>query len=320
MVEIIDDFLIETTLGYYCRIGNFYIDPKHPVQHAVISHAHGDHAVPGHQEIYCTAATAAFMQYRFTKQALSSYKLQPFDKCFVFNGVEVTFIPAGHILGSAQILMVYRGVRYLYTGDYKLQEDATCEPIAYVKADVLITETTFAYPDVIHPDPVEEIKKLGQQSVHIMLGCYSLGKAQRLTYLLNTYCPQKEVFVHHSMAPIHRIYDQLGFVKLKYGLYHRKALKEGKDKVYLVPPMTFNHYTRAKNVIRVFASGWKRLQRQNDLSLYISDHIDWNDLLTYIERVEPLEIWTVHGEGAHLCSVYSDTKKVRNILKESGVD
>lgn len=316
MVEIIDDFLIETTLGYYCRVGDFYIDPKYPVTRAVISHAHGDHAVPGHQEIYCTAATAAFMQHRFTKQPLASYQVKAFDEGFSFNGVAVTFIAAGHILGSAQILMMYNGVRYLYTGDYKLQDDATCEPIAYTKADVLITETTFADPAVIHPDPVAEIKKLGEQSIHIMLGCYSLGKAQRITHMLNTYCPQKEVFVHHSMSALHRIYDEMGFVKLRYELYHRKALKEGKDKVYLVPPMTFNHYTRAKDVIRVFASGWKRLQRQNDLSLYISDHIDWNDLLYYIEQVAPQEIWTVHGEGTHLREFYKDKLKVRNILKE----
>lgn len=316
MVEIIDDFLVETALGYYCRYGDFYIDPKHAVQQAIISHAHGDHAVPGNRNVYCTEATAAFMQHRFTRQATSSYHIQDFGASFTLNGVEVTFIPAGHILGSAQILMVFDGVRYLYTGDYKLQDDATCERIVYVKADVLITETTFADPEVIHPDPIEEIKKLQESSVHIMLGCYALGKAQRLNYLLNQYCPEKEVFVHHSMAPLHRIYDNLGFVKLDYQLYQRKALKDGNNKVYLVPPMTFNHYIRAKNVIRVFASGWKRLQRQNDLSLYISDHIDWADLLVYIGQTEPKEIWTVHGEGGYLREFYKDKMLVRNILKK----
>ncbi|MDR2282423.1 MAG: MBL fold metallo-hydrolase [Sphingobacterium sp.] len=315
MVEIIDDFLVETALGYYCRYGDFYIDPKQPVQKAVISHAHGDHAVPGNRNVYCTAATAAFMQYRFTRHSQSSYFIKHFDERFDLNGVEVTFIPAGHILGSAQVLMIFKGVRYLYTGDYKLQEDATCEPIAYVPADVLITETTFADPAVMHPDPIEEIKKLQAVSTHIMLGCYALGKSQRLTHLLNTYCPEKTVLLHHSMLPLHRIYDDLGFVKLTYETYQRKSLKEGKDKVYLVPPMTFNHYIRAKNVVRVFASGWKRLQRQNDLSLYISDHIDWADLLTYIGQVKPTEIWTVHGEGTHLREFYSDKMKVRNILK-----
>ncbi|ERJ59476.1 MBL fold metallo-hydrolase [Sphingobacterium paucimobilis] len=316
MVEIIDDFLVETALGYYCRYGDFYIDPKQPVQRAVISHAHGDHAVPGNMQVYCTAATAAFMQYRFARQKASVYEVKEFNVSFDLGGVEITFIAAGHILGSAQILMVFKGVRYLYTGDYKLQEDATCEPISYVKTDVLITETTFADPSVIHPDPVAEIKKLGEQPAHIMLGCYALGKSQRLTHLLNTYCPNKTVFLHHSMLPLHRIYDDLGFVKLKYEPYQRKALKEGKDKVYLVPPMTFNHYIRAKNVIRVFASGWKRLQHHNDLSLYISDHIDWSDLLSYIGRVEPTEIWTVHGDGLHLRTFYKDKMNVRNILRK----
>ncbi|MBL1411130.1 MBL fold metallo-hydrolase [Sphingobacterium faecale] len=315
MLEIIDDFLVETALGYYCRYGDFYIDPKQPVRQAVVSHAHGDHAVPGSRQVYCTKATAKFMQYRFVRQVASIYHIQEFDASFDLNGVNITFIPAGHILGSAQILMVFKGIRYLYTGDYKLQEDATCEPIVYTKADVLITETTFADPNVIHPDPIEEIKKLGEQSSHIMLGCYALGKSQRLTHLLNTYCPEKKVFLHHSMLPLHRIYDELGFVKLNYEPYQRKALKEGKDKVYLVPPMTFNHYIRAKNVVRVFASGWKRLQFRNDLSLYISDHIDWADLLAYIEQVEPTEIWTVHGDGIHLREFYKDSMHVRNILK-----
>lgn len=315
MVEIIDDFLIDTPLGYYCPYGDFYIDPRQPVQQALISHAHGDHAIPGNRYVYCTEATGAFMQYRFTKQPLSIYCIKGFNESFILNGVEITFVSAGHILGSAQILMQYRGVRYLYTGDYKLQKDATCEEIAYVKADVLITETTFADPGVAHPDPENEIMKLQEQSTNIMLGCYALGKAQRLTYLLNVYCPHKEVLVHHSMAPLHRIYDDLGFVKLDYGLYNRKALKEGRDKVYLVPPMTFNHYIRAKNVLRIFASGWKRLQHQNDLSLYISDHIDWADLLKYIARVEPTEIWTVHGDGKHLRAFYKDRMVVRNITQ-----
>lgn len=314
MADIIADFLVETPLGYYCRYGDFYIDPKYPVPRAVISHAHGDHAVPGHRSIYCTAATAAFMQYRFSRQDPASFSVRPFDVEFNINGVEITFIPAGHILGSAQLLLVYAGVRYLYTGDYKLQADATCEPIAYVKADVLITETTFADPAIIHPDPVSEICKLNTQVLPIMLGCYALGKAQRITHLLNSYCPQKQIFVHHSIAPLHRIYDQLGFVSLSYELYHRKALKEGKDKVYLLPPMTFNHYGRARNVVRVFASGWQRLQRHNDLSLYISDHVDWPDLLTYIARVSPAQVWTVHGEGVHLQTHFAGQMVVRRML------
>ena len=313
--DILEDFLIENEKGFYCAYGDFYIDPKYPVAKAVISHAHGDHAVPGHQTIFATANTIAFMQHRFTKQPQISYHPKEYMETFNFGEVVISFIPAGHILGSAQILMEYKRVRYLYTGDYKLQEDVTCEPIEYIKADVLITETTFADPQVIHPDPIEEIKKLNTTSQNIMLGCYALGKAQRITNLINRYCPRKTVYTHHNIAPIHRIYDIMGFVKLGYEIYNRKALKDGHDKIYLVPPMTFNNYFRATNVVRVFASGWKRLQNYNDMTLFISDHIDWNDLNSFIAEVEPTEIWTVHGEGIHLKKYYEGKIKVRNILK-----
>lgn len=313
MGEIKADFLVETKLGYYCSYGDFFVDPKHPVQKAVISHAHGDHAVPGHKDIFCTLGTAVFMKHRFTKQSERSYHITEYGTRFRLNQVDITFIPAGHILGSAQILMVHDGVRYLYTGDYKLQEDITCEPIQVVQADVLITETTFADPEVQHPDPIAEIKKLSDTSMNIMLGCYALGKAQRITQLINEHCPEKVVYPHNNILPIHRLYDAYGFTKLKYEVYNRKVMKDGQHKVYLVPPMTFNNYIRAKNVVRVFASGWKRLQQHNDMSLYISDHIDWNDLLTFIEGVQPKQIWTVHGDGTYLKEYFGDKLLVRTI-------
>jgi putative mRNA 3-end processing factor len=315
MAEIIADFLVETAKGYYCSYGDFYIDPLMPVDTALISHAHGDHARPGHRRILATNTTTIFMQHRFTKQDLKSYKVIAYNESFFLADVKITFFPAGHILGSAQILMEYKETRYLYTGDYKLQDDATCEPLVFVKADVLITETTFANPNIVHPDQVEEISKLTATNHNMMLGCYSLGKAQRLTYLLNVYCPEKVIYVHHNIAPIHRIYDTYGFVPLKYEIYNRKVMKDGVNKIYLVPPLTFNSYFRAKNVIRVFASGWKRLQHNNDLSLYISDHVDWKDLLQCIEASNPREIWTVHGDGAMLKSYFEGKIVVRNMAK-----
>lgn len=317
MANILADFLVDTTKGYYCRYGDFYIDPLMPVDTALISHAHGDHARPGHLHILGTNATIVFMQHRFAKQDLNSYKVIDYSASFFLAGVKITFFPAGHILGSAQILMEYNDTRYLYTGDYKLQDDATCEPLVFVKADVLITETTFANPAISHPDQIEEISKIATTNHNVMLGCYSLGKAQRLTYLLNMVCPEKAIYVHHNIAPIHHIYNTFGFVPLKYEIYNRKVMKDGVNKVYLVPPLTFNSYLRAKNVIRVFASGWKRLQHNNDLSLYISDHVDWKDLLLYIEESDPKEVWTVHGDGAMLRDYFNGKIAVRDIAKIS---
>jgi len=314
MGTILADFLIETPSGYYCRYGDFFIDPILPVDRAVISHAHGDHARPGHERIYATAGTIAFMQVRFSKQSVKSYHPTVYHESFSLGGVQLTLIPAGHILGSAQILMQYHGVSYLYTGDIKMQDDPTCEPLETVQADVLITETTFANPAVSHPSAETEIRKLSSTAHGIMLGCYSLGKAQRINHLLNQYCPEKTVYVHHSILPMHRVYDRLGLVPLRYEMYHRKAMKDGQHKIYLVPPLTFNNYYRASNVLRVFASGWKRLQQHNDMELYISDHVDWADLLVFIGQVKPREIWTVHGDGRLLADYLQEQIAVRVLI------
>ncbi len=316
-MNIIEDFLVKKDKGYYCSYGDFYIDALYPVKHAVVSHAHGDHASAGHRNIYCTEGTAAIMQYRYNKQPVDSYHIKAFEEFFQINGVDIYFIPAGHILGSAQILMVYKGVRYLYTGDYKLQADPTCEAIKIVEAEVLITETTFANPETQHPDPVSEILKLDVKS-NILLGCYALGKAQRITALMNEHLPHKEILLHYQIMPIHRIYDSFIDVPLRYDIYNRKSMKEpGENKVYLVPPLTFNSYRRAKNVVKVFASGWERLQAQNDISLYLSDHVDWNDILYFIERVKPKAIWTLHGDGSQLHQHFLKDIAIRDIYSQT---
>jgi putative mRNA 3-end processing factor len=303
---IIDDFVQFNAGGLYCKYGDFYIDPKEPAQRAVISHAHADHAIPGNNEIYCTEATAEFMRFRYAKTAGKVFNIVPYRQNFMLGGVQITFISAGHMLGSAQILMEYEGTRYLYTGDYKLQPDATCEPVEWVKADVLITESTFADPNVIHPDPVEEIKKLNDIKTNILLGAYGLGKSQRLINMITEYAPQKIILVHHRIMPLNAIYERLGYTPGKYQLYGRKLMKEQKEYVYIVPPFTFDSYLRATGVKRLFASGWKNLQVNKNDTLFISDHVDWNDILETVKQVQPTQIWTLHGEGKHLKNYFEN--------------
>ncbi|GAA4340265.1 ligase-associated DNA damage response exonuclease [Mucilaginibacter gynuensis] len=297
---ILDDFLIYNTNGLYCKCGDFYLDPQVPVTHAVISHAHADHAVASNNEVYCTEATAAFMQLRYAKNAAKVFNIAAYHQSFVVGGVAVTFISAGHMLGSAQVLMEYQGTKYLYTGDYKIQPDATCEPIEWAKADVLITESTFADPEVLHPDPVVEIKKLNDISLNIMLGAYSLGKSQRLINLITEHAPQKTILVHHRIMPINQVYERMGYKPGKYQIYGRKLMKQQGGFVYIVPPFTFDSYARAKDVKRLFASGWKNLQVNKQDTLFISDHADWNDILEAVKQVQPSQIWTLHGDGRHL--------------------
>ena len=313
---ILPDFLFIDQIGLYCAVGGFYIDPQQPVSNAVVSHAHGDHAVRGNDNVYCTAATAQIMELRYKKNAAGRFRICAFDQPFEVGGVRITFVPAGHILGSAQVLMEYQGIRYLYTGDYKLQPDATCEPIEFVQADVLITETTFADPLVQHPDPVAEIKKLNASDHNVLLGAYSLGKAQRLISLITEHCPGRQVLAHFSILPLNSIYEKFGFKPGKYEPYNRKLMKQpGMGYVYIVPPMTFDSYFRAKNVMRAFASGWKQLQRHNDFELLISDHVDWNDILHMIRKVEPKEIWTIHGDGKHLKKHFEDQIPIKILNK-----
>src|SRR5690606_25068864 len=301
MKAVIPDFLVMTNKGLYCATGDFYLDPNSAVKTAIISHGHGDHACRNNLMVYSTPPTKAFMLSRYGKSAGHEFIVFDYFEQFEVSGVKVTFISAGHILGSAQILLEYLGIRYLYTGDYKIQPDSTCMPIDYVQADVLITESTFADPAIRHPDAREEIKKLNNCNDNILLGAYGLGKAQRLNYLINEYCSDKVVHLHYSILPIHKIYEQYGIGFLRYRPYERKALKNAReDQIYIVPPLTFNSYFRGVNLKKVFASGWEHLQRNNDLSLYISDHVDWNEILNYVRQVEPLEIWTLHGNGKAL--------------------
>jgi len=310
--SILQDFITLTKTGLYCRYGNFYLDPQEPVVDAVISHAHGDHAVSGNENVYCTKATQLFMQHRYKKFAAANFEIKAYQETFAINGVKLSFYPAGHILGSAMILMEYQNVRYLYTGDYKVEADHTCEPIEFIKADVLITETTFADPEVKHPYAEEEIKKLNTVTSNIMLGAYALGKSQRLISLISKYCPDKKILVHHNIMPFVNIYEQQGVSLGSYQIYDRKIMKQQLEgNIYLVPPMVFNSYIRAINVVRVFATGWKYLQQGNGLHLYISDHVDWEGIIKTIAEVQPKEIWTLHGDGKQLQAHFKDQLVVK---------
>jgi len=303
---ILDDFLSFNSNGLYCKYGNFYLDPQLPVTNAVISHAHADHALPGNTNIFCTEATHLFMKLRYGKNAGKIFNIADYHVAFNVGGVQITFVSAGHMLGSAQVLMEYQGVKYLYTGDYKVQPDSTCEPIEWVTADVLVTESTFADPAILHPDPVEEIKKLNDIKLNILLGAYGLGKSQRLINMISEHAPQKKILVHHRIMPINAIYQKMGITLGKHEIYSRKLMKNQEEFVYIVPPFTFDSYIRATGVKRLFASGWKNLQVNKQDTLFISDHVDWNDILQAVKNVNPKQIWTLHGNGKHLEKYFGD--------------
>ena len=147
-----------------------------------------------------------------------------------------------------------------------------------------------------------------------MLGAYVLGKSQRLIHLINRYCPQRRILVHFSMMPFLKIYEEMGISLGKYEIYDRKVMKTNPTQmVYLVPPMVYNSYSRAINVVRVFATGWKHLQKGNEIKLLVSDHADWNDILQTIQEIQPTEVWTNHGDGRELKSHFHDLLKVKSL-------
>ncbi len=306
----INNFLSYSSTGLYCPAGDFYIDPKRPVHKALISHAHGDHAVPNSGTIYTTLPTQLIMNSRFKKSRSQFHEIN-FRHTFHLNDVAITFYSAGHMLGSAMILMEHKNERYLFTGDFKLQADQSCEKAEIVETDYLITETTFADPQYAHPNPVEEIKKLNDiTNQNILLGAYAVGKAQRLTQLVSTHCSSKKLLVHNEIVKFHEVYQHSGFNLGKWERYTRQEFKKQNNCVYILPPNWFHRFS-GKEAYKIFATGWKHSFTKCDSVLNISDHADWNDLLKLIDLTKPKIVFTLHGDGTILKEHLKDKVEVR---------
>ncbi len=145
-----------------------------------------------------------------------------------------------------------------------------------------------------------------------MLGAYALGKSQRLIAMINEHCSQKRILVHHSIMPFVKIYEDMGVSMGNYEMYDRKVMKNNQSNlVYIVPPMVFHSYIKAINVVRIFVTGWKHLQRNNAIQVYISDHVDWKAILETIEKVAPREVWTTHGNGIQLQAYFESRLAVK---------
>lgn len=300
-MKTINNFLSYSSTGLYCAAGDFYIDPRKAVHKAIISHAHGDHATPNSATIYCTPSTKQIMGRRYKNSLRSRFIEVGYREPFQLNDMKITFYPAGHILGSAQIMMEYEGVRYLYTGDFKLQQDTSCEPLEFVETDYLITETTFANPDYQHPDPQSEIEKLNEiTGQNILIGAYSVGKSQRVTQLATSHCSKKRILIHNEIIRFHEVYEQAGIDLGNWEPYRLQEFKAEDNCIYIMPPNWFNRFSRNNKVYKVFATGWEKSHYRSDSILHISDHADWNDLLKMIENTKPKFIFTLHGDGTHL--------------------
>ena len=308
--------------GLYVRPGNFYIDPVRPVPLAVVSHGHSDHARPGHQGVIATAETLAIMAARLGEGAGRERRALTFGETVELGETVAWLAPAGHVLGSAQVVVEHRGSRVVYSGDYKRTADPTCAAFTPVQCDVFITEATFALPVFRHPDPVAEIGRL-LKSVDVfkerchVVGAYALGKAQRVIALLREAGFERPICVHGALQPLCALYEAhgvaLGDLRPATAGAKGAARAELMGEIVLAPPSAIaDRWTRRlPDPVTCQASGWMRVKQRAkargvELPLVVSDHADWDELLTTLRDVGAPEVWVTHGREEAL--VHAATK------------
>ncbi|MGN6307935.1 MAG: ligase-associated DNA damage response exonuclease [Xanthobacteraceae bacterium] len=300
--------LAPTPAGLCCRPGGFHIDPVRSVERALITHAHSDHARPGHGMVLATQETLDMMRLRYGDNFAGRTQAIRYGETLQLNDVTVGFHPAGHVLGSAQIAMTCNGLRIVASGDYKDAPDPTCEPFEVVPCDVFITEATFGLPVFRHPDAAREVRKL-LDSVRLfperahLVGAYSLGKAQRVIALLRAAGYDAPIYLHGAMESITRYYESRGIALGDLRLVKDTKKADLAGTITLAPPSaTSDLWTRRfPDPLTAFASGWMRIrararQRGVELPLVISDHADWDGLTATIKATGAGEIWVTHGE------------------------
>jgi putative mRNA 3-end processing factor len=294
--------------GLYCPPGDFYIDPTRPVERAVITHGHGDHARAGHTAVAATAETLAIMAVRYGDDFAGNVRTLAYGETIERDGVEVSFVPAGHILGSAQVVVRWKGLTVVVSGDYKRRRDPTCPPFEPVACDVFVTEATFGLPVFVHPDDAGEIAKLLRsveqfpERTHLV-GAYALGKTQRLIRLLREAGWERPIFVHGAFDRLNQLYGDFGIDLGPLAPATSEAKKgDFAGEIVLCPPSAIadRWARRFADPVSGFASGWMRVRaraRQGgvELPLVISDHADWDELTATLAELEPGEVWVTHG-------------------------
>jgi putative mRNA 3-end processing factor len=295
--------------GLFCPPGEFFIDPTRPVARALITHAHSDHAIAGHGAVLATRETLDIMGLRLGEDFAGATQPVAFGGTLRLGDASVTFHPAGHVLGSAQVAVAAHGLQVVAAGDYKRHPDPTCTPFEPVPCDVFITEATFGLPVFRHPDPGAEIGRLLHSLAQFperthLVGVYALGKAQRVLRLLRDAGYDAPVYLHGALRRLCDYYVARG---VELGDLPDATLPRGRARdfagaVVLAPPSAFAApwVRRFAEPLIVFASGWMQVrararQRGVELPLVISDHCDWDELTATITELALAEVWVTHG-------------------------
>ena len=292
--------------GIHVVPADAWIDPSRPVERALVTHGHADHARGGHGQTIATPETLAIMELRyFTREGATPVA---YGETIQLNGgVKATYVPAGHVLGSAQILLEHAGERVVVTGDYKRRADPTCPPFEVIPCDIFITEATFGLPLFCHPSIAQEMAKLlARLEAHpdrcVLVGAYALGKAQRVIAELRAAGHREPIYLHGALERMCRLYEEFGVDLGELRLVSEASKDEMRGQVVICPPGALNDRwsRRLPDPITAMASGWMRVrqrarQRNVELPLVISDHADWGELTRTVEEVNPQETWITHG-------------------------
>ena len=306
--ERFESWLTVDRRGLYCRPGGLHIDPHSAVNRAVITHAHSDHARPGHDHVLATRETLALMKTRLGTAAKLGTQTLAYGEMLQVGDVTVKLVPAGHVLGSAQVVIEWRGRRAVISGDYKRSADPTNPSFELVPCDLFVTEATFALPVFSHGDAKGEVAKLQRslkqfpERAHVV-GVYGLGKCQRLIALLREADYAEPIYLHGALAACCEVYEsfgvELGVLKPATGAKR----EELKGAIVLAPPSAIadRWSRRMPDALTSFASGWMRVrararQRGIELPLVISDHADWDGLTATIAATGAGEVWVTHGQ------------------------
>ena len=300
------DLIKSTPRGLYCEAGDFYVDPWRPVKRAVITHGHSDHARWGCRQYLAADTNRHILPARLGSSA--KIEFAPLRKPQRIGPVNIQFVPAGHILGSAQVVIEHRGEIAVVSGDYKRQTDPTCLPFEPVRCHTFVTESTFGLPIYHWPDSKtvfadvnawwRQNQRQGKASV---LLAYALGKAQRL--LAGIDATIGPIYTHGSVEKLNQAYRNSG-ASLPETTY-ASNLDRGTDfgsSLIIAPPSTLGTpwIRRFGKISTGMASGWMtirgtRRRRGMDRGFVLSDHVDWPSLLRTIQETEAENIWVTHG-------------------------
>jgi putative mRNA 3-end processing factor len=275
------------------------------VSRALITHGHSDHARAGHGAVLATRQTLDIMAIRYGEDFAGSRQIA--DERITLGSVTVSFHPAGHVLGSAQIAVEGRGERIVVSGDYARVPTPTCAPFEPVPCDIFVTEATFALPVFRHPDPQSEIARLlasvaANPDRSHLIGAYALGKAQRVIAAIRAAGWDAPIHIHGALQRLcdYHVAEGIDLGDLRPATEGRKADFAGA--IVIAPPSAFaaTWAQRFPDPVIAFASGWMQVrararQRGVELPLVISDHVDWPALTATIAEVNPAEVWITHG-------------------------